>query len=236
MLISRFILAAALSMILSACAPPGKLSVSKDDATAADREKDIADCKAAYAQSPESTGLIENLAHFAEIDFLADCMFAKGWTVMTEEPHYDADGQRRDTNNVRRPEPPMQTIKPELGLKLCNRNPNDPEGTLLQFFYYQAATPNRECLYLLSKNNIPLTASQVTPRGALVGASWSKISRFIFLYNDNQIEANLVDGAVIQPGYFVYAGNFSYESYTGSRRVYSFRRIENPFVGSPTKP
>lgn len=118
--------------------------------------------------------------------------------------------------------------------RLCNNAPNDTEGTLLDFFYSPAATPNGECLYLLSANHIPLTASQVTPKGVLVGATWSQLNRFVFLYNDNKIDANLVDGAIIQPGYFVYVGNFSYVSITGPRSVYAFRRIENPFAEKDT--
>jgi hypothetical protein len=74
------------SVILFGCGglPPGQyynLYVTKDDLPSADSTQDIAACKADFAQS---AGLIEEISYAAKMNFVADCMRSKGWTVRAE--------------------------------------------------------------------------------------------------------------------------------------------------------
>jgi hypothetical protein len=103
-----------------------------------------------------------------------------------------------------------------------------PQSTVLDFLGNPTRIPSEQCVYTLSEFSNVLQAMQVTSGGILVKSDLTP-GMIFFLYNDNPMEHRLVDGANISDGYFAYMGNYSYNSFIGTRSVYSFRRIENPF-------
>lgn len=118
-----------------------------------------------------------------------------------------------------------QFLRRSRGRIICDPN----HASLADFVYQQDAKPSEKCLYVL-QDPAYLKAAQATSGGILVTSNFEYSGKFFYLFNDNESENNVADGSQIAPGYFIYAGLFPYQSLTGPRRVYAFRRIDSPFT------
>lgn len=126
-----------------------------------------------------------------------------------------------------------QFLKRTAGRKFCTQRDNSMGSSLPDFFYYPDAMPLKQCVYKLAPGTLPVTVTQTTRDGVLVTANWAhQPGKVLFIYNDNEKEDALADGASLAPGYFVSADKYSYVSITGERSIYALRRIADPLEGN----
>lgn len=83
--------------------------------------------------------------------------------------------------------------------------------------------PSKDCLL---KHDKMLAVQQVLPDGVLV-AMWgmpSASNRNAYIYRRNLRNKDVVDGDVLETGYYRYVGPYSYRSLAGRKTVHSFTR------------